>query len=70
MEPPAPNPSIMTFTRFALLITLYAGVITVIAGLVSMEAPKELWGDETLPVSPAVGGIEGEVIIFDNETII
>lgn len=45
---------LLTALHFLLLFMLYGGFTLVIIGIFVMEAPKEIWGDEKLPVSPAV----------------
>lgn len=44
----------LTFLRYVLMLGLYGGFTTVIVGLFIMPAPKEIWGDEAPPISPAV----------------
>jgi hypothetical protein len=40
--------------RFAIMIGLYGGYITVCVGTLLMQAPKEIYPDGTPPISPAV----------------
>jgi len=45
---------VLTAIRYILMLMLYGGFTTVIVGVFLMEGPKEIWGDEAPPVSPAV----------------
>merc|ERR1719201_193801 len=45
---------ILTAIRYIIMLALYGGFTVVIVGVFMMEGPKEIWGDEKLPVSPAV----------------
>lgn len=45
---------IFLVVRFAIMIGLYGGYITVCVGVLLMQAPKELYPDGSPPVSPAV----------------
>merc|ERR1719359_2115315 len=52
------KPSIVTTcvnaVRYVVMLSLYIGIICVCVGVFMMEAPKEIWGDDPPPVSPAV----------------
>jgi hypothetical protein len=55
--PPSPSifAKILGVLRWVTMIMLYGGFTTVCIGAYSMEAPKEVWGDDKAPpVSPAV----------------
>merc|ERR1719487_3222351 len=45
---------VLTAIRYIIMLALYGGFTVVIVGVFMMEGPKEIWGDEKLPVSPAV----------------
>merc|ERR1719301_9144 len=45
---------ILTAIRYIIMLALYGGFTVVIVGVFMMEGPKEIWGEEKLPVSPAV----------------
>jgi len=45
---------VLTAIRYIIMLALYGGFTVVIVGVFMMEGPKEIWGDEELPVSPAV----------------
>jgi len=44
----------LTFARYIVMIMLYGGFMAVVVGVFQMPAPREIWGDEEVPVSPAV----------------
>jgi hypothetical protein len=44
----------LSVTRYVVMLALYGGFTTVIAGVFAMQGPKEIWGDAVPPVSPAV----------------
>merc|ERR1719181_898922 len=45
---------ILSISRYIIMACLYGGFATVCVGVYLMEAPKEIWGDDAPPVSPAV----------------
>merc|ERR1719161_317308 len=45
---------ILTLSRYLIMLCLYGGFATVCVGIYLMEGPKEIWGDDAPPVSPAV----------------
>jgi len=45
---------VLTAIRYILMLMLYGGFTTVIVGVFLMDGPKEIWGDDAPPVSPAV----------------
>merc|ERR1719353_1918598 len=45
---------VLTAIRYIIMLALYGGFTVVIVGVFMMEGAKEIWGDEKLPVSPAV----------------
>jgi hypothetical protein len=46
--------TVFSVIRWVAMLMLYGGFTTVVVGGIVMEAPKEIWGDDTPPVSPAV----------------
>jgi len=46
--------TVINIIRYVVMLSLYIGIITVCVGVFMMEAPKEIWGDDPPPVSPAV----------------
>merc|ERR1712216_41156 len=45
---------LLTGVRYIVMAALYGGFTTVVFGVFMMKGPKEIWGDQQLPVSPAV----------------
>jgi len=45
---------VLTVFRYIVMAMLYGGFTVVVIGVFTMKGPKEIWGDEELPVSPAV----------------
>jgi len=45
---------IFVILRYVIMLGLYGGYVVVVAGVLLMQAPKELYPDGTPPVSPAV----------------
>jgi hypothetical protein len=45
---------VLSLVRYAVMLCLYGGFATVCVGVYLMEGPKEIWGTEAPPVSPAV----------------
>jgi hypothetical protein len=45
---------ILSILRYVVMLMLYGGFTLVVIGIFTMEGPKEIWGDEEVPVSPAV----------------
>jgi len=45
---------LLTIVRYAVMAMLYGGFTAVVFGVFLMEGPKEIWGKEDVPVSPAV----------------
>jgi len=43
--------------QYVAMAGLYGGFIAVVAGVIIMKAPREIWGDEPPPVSPAVNNV-------------
>jgi len=46
---------VISVGRYIAMLMLYGGTGTVCVGIFMMEPPKEIWGDDAPPVSPAVG---------------
>ena len=47
---------VLSAIRHAITLELYGGFTTVIVDIFMMEAPRDIWGDEEVPVAPAVLG--------------
>jgi len=45
---------VLSLLRYIVMLCLYGGFASVCVGIHLMEGPKEIWGDDAPPVSPAV----------------
>merc|ERR1719281_1405389 len=45
---------VVSVVRYIAMALLYGSMIIVCVGIFQMKAPKEIWGDDAPPVSPAV----------------
>merc|ERR1719375_2946480 len=45
---------ILSMVRYVIMACLYGGFTALIVGVLTMQGPKEIWGDSQIPVSPAV----------------
>jgi len=45
---------LLTIARYIVMAMLYGGFTVVVLGVFMMKGPKEIWGNQQLPVSPAV----------------
>jgi len=45
---------VLTVFRYIVMAMLYGGFTVVVVGVFTMKGPKEIWGNEELPVSPAI----------------
>jgi hypothetical protein len=45
---------LFTILRYVVMAMLYGGFTLVVVGIFLMKPPKEIWGDQRIPVSPAV----------------
>jgi len=45
---------VLTVLRYIVMAMLYGGFTAVVVGVFTMQGPKEIWGNQELPVSPAV----------------
>lgn len=53
-QPGGTTTLILTAIRYATMAGLYCGIVGVIVGIFIMPQPKEIWGGQPVPVSPAV----------------
>ena len=55
---------VLNILKYLTMIALYGGMATVVYGVYTMEAPKDIWGDNTPHVSPAVNATVNLTIQF------